>query len=91
MRPGEQAGDRARPAPEPARWEVDSHRPLVAALAAHDEAALVRAVDEHFAVLQARPYDGFRAARFRELIDHEEFGVLRALLATRAAATVDAT
>jgi hypothetical protein len=59
----------------------------VAALAARDEQAIVEAVDEHFAVLQARPYDGFRAARFRELIDHEEFGVLRALLASRSAAT----
>jgi GntR family transcriptional regulator, transcriptional repressor for pyruvate dehydrogenase complex len=74
-----------RPAPDRERWEVDSHRPLVAALDARDEQRLVEAVDEHFAVLQAPPYDSFRAARFRELIDHEEFGVLRALLATRAA------
>src|SRR5919197_358441 len=78
-----------RPAPVRERWEVDSHRTLVAALAARDEQRLVEAVEEHFAVLQAPPYDNFRAARFRELIDHEEFGVLRALLASRAATTGD--
>lgn len=76
----------ARPAPDPERWEVDSHRPLVEAMPGRDERRLIEAVDGHFAVLQAPPYDRFRAARFRELIDHEEFGVLRGLLATRAAA-----
>src|SRR5919108_2106956 len=57
------------PSPDPARWEVDSHRPLVEALRARDEGALVRAVEEHFAVLRAGPYQRFRAALFRELLD----------------------
>ncbi len=74
-----------RPAPLVERWEVDSHRPLPAALRMRDEERLVQAVDHHFAVLQGDAYDRFRAARFRELIDHEDFGVLRGLLATRAA------
>jgi GntR family transcriptional repressor for pyruvate dehydrogenase complex len=75
-----------RPVPEPARWEVDSHRPLVDALRHRDEQALVEAVDHHFAVLEGAPYEAFRASRFHELIDHEEFGVLRGVLASRAAA-----
>ena len=73
-----------RPAPDPARWEVDSHRPLVKALGARDEQQLVEAVDAHFAVLKTQAYDGFRASLFRELIDHREFGVLRELLRRRA-------
>lgn len=75
-----------RPTPDPERWEVDSHRPLVEATRARDEEALVRAVEHHFAVLRGGHYDGFRAARFRELLDHHEFAVLRRVLATRAAA-----
>jgi GntR family transcriptional regulator, transcriptional repressor for pyruvate dehydrogenase complex len=78
-----------RPAPIRERWEVESHRPLVESLAARDERQLVEAVDHHFAVLQAAPYDKFRASRFRELIDHAEFGVLRGLLTSRAAAAQD--
>jgi DNA-binding FadR family transcriptional regulator len=76
-----------RPTPDPARWEVDSHRPLVDALRVHDEHALVRAVEHHFAVLRGGAYDGFRATRFRELLDHREFAVLRGLLRDRGAAT----
>jgi GntR family transcriptional repressor for pyruvate dehydrogenase complex len=74
----------ARPAPDPARWEVDSHRPLVAALRARDEQRLVEAVDIHFAALQTESYDGFRAGLFRQLLDHQEFGALRELLRHRA-------
>jgi GntR family transcriptional regulator, transcriptional repressor for pyruvate dehydrogenase complex len=74
-----------RPAPDPERWEVDSHRPLVAALRAHDEQHLVRAVDEHFAVLRGDAYDRFRAARFRELLGLEDFASLRGVLTRRAA------
>lgn len=75
-----------RPSPDAAFWEVDSHRPLVAALDARDEQALVRAVEHHFAVLRAPAYDRFRTARFCELLDHQEFAVLRGVLAGRAAA-----
>jgi GntR family transcriptional repressor for pyruvate dehydrogenase complex len=74
-----------RPAPDPARWEVDSHRPLVRALRARDEQQLVEAVDHHFAVLRSEAYDGFRAAMFRQLLDHEDFAALRGLLTSRAA------
>src|SRR5918992_578343 len=58
-----------RPAPDPARWEVDSHRPLVEALRARDEVALGEAVDHHFSVLKTQAYASFRASLFRELID----------------------
>jgi GntR family transcriptional repressor for pyruvate dehydrogenase complex len=75
-----------RPAPDPARWEVESHRPLVEALQARDEGALGQAVDYHFSVLRGGAYDRFRAARFRELLDHREFALLRGLLTSRAAA-----
>jgi GntR family transcriptional repressor for pyruvate dehydrogenase complex len=75
-----------RPAPDPARWEVDSHRPLLAALRARDEQLLLEAVDIHFAALRTEAYDSFRAGLFRELLDHQEFGALRALLTRRAAA-----
>jgi GntR family transcriptional regulator, transcriptional repressor for pyruvate dehydrogenase complex len=75
-----------RPAPEPARWEVDSHQPLVEALRARDEGALVEAVDYHFSVLRGGAYDRFRVARFRELLNHQEFALLRGLLTSRAAA-----
>jgi GntR family transcriptional regulator, transcriptional repressor for pyruvate dehydrogenase complex len=75
-----------RPAPDPERWEVDSHRPLVAALRARDEAALVLAVEHHFAVLRGSAYDGFRASRFRDVLNHEDFALLRGVLTTRAAA-----
>jgi DNA-binding FadR family transcriptional regulator len=75
-----------RPSPDPAFWEVDSHRPLVDALGARDERALVQAVEHHFAVLRAPAYDRFRTARFCELLDHQEFAVLRGVLAGRAAA-----
>ncbi|MGH2948350.1 MAG: FadR/GntR family transcriptional regulator [Solirubrobacteraceae bacterium] len=74
-----------RPTPDPARWEVDSHRPLVEAARAHDEPALVRAVEHHFAVLRGGVYDRFRATRFRELLDHRDFAVLRGVLTSRAA------
>jgi DNA-binding GntR family transcriptional regulator len=74
-----------RPAPDPARWEVDSHRPLVRALRARDEQQLVEAVDHHFAVLRVEAYDGFRAAMFRQLLDHQDFAALRGLLTSRAA------
>lgn len=76
-----------RPSPDPARWEVDSHRPLVEALRARDEVALGEAVDHHFAVLRGGAYDRFRATRFRELLDHQEFALLRGILTSRAAAT----
>jgi GntR family transcriptional regulator, transcriptional repressor for pyruvate dehydrogenase complex len=75
-----------RPSPDPAFWEVESHRPLVAALGARDERALVQAVEHHFAVLRTAAYERFRAARFRELLDHREFALLRGVLAGRAAA-----
>jgi GntR family transcriptional repressor for pyruvate dehydrogenase complex len=75
-----------RPSPDPARWEVESHRPLVEALRARDERGLEQAVDHHFAVLRGGAYDGFRRARFRDLLDHREFALLRGLLTTRAAA-----
>lgn len=75
-----------RPSPEPARWEVESHRPLVEALRAHDERALVEAVDHHFSVLRGGAYDSFRLARLRDLLDHHEFALLRGLLTTRATA-----
>ena len=75
-----------RPAPDPARWEVDSHRPLVEALRARDEGALGHAVDYHFSVLRGGAYDRFRVARLRELLDHQEFALLRGLLTSRAAA-----
>jgi DNA-binding GntR family transcriptional regulator len=75
-----------RPSPDPEFWEVESHRPLVDALDVRDERALVQAVEHHFAVLRAAAYDRFRAARFRELLDHQEFAVLRGVLAGRAAA-----
>jgi GntR family transcriptional regulator, transcriptional repressor for pyruvate dehydrogenase complex len=75
-----------RPSPDPERWEVDSHRPLVDALRARDERMLVEAVEYHFAVLRSAPYERFRAASFRELLDYEEFAVLRAVLTSRAAA-----
>jgi GntR family transcriptional repressor for pyruvate dehydrogenase complex len=74
-----------RPTPDPERWEVESHRPLVEAARALDEPALVRAVEHHFAVLRGGVYDGFRATRFRDLLDHQEFAVLRRVLTTRAA------
>jgi len=73
-----------RPAPIAERWEIDSHRPLLDALRARDEQGLIQAVDDHFAVLRADAYDGFRAARFRELFDYEDFAVLRGLLTKRA-------
>jgi DNA-binding GntR family transcriptional regulator len=72
------------PSPDPARWEVDSHRPLVEALRARDEQRLVQAVDNHFAVLRAKPYDRFRASLFRELLDYQDFETLRRLLTSRA-------
>jgi|SRR5215211_475127 len=75
-----------RPSPDPARWEVESHRPLVEALRARDERALDRAVDEHFAVLRGEAYDDFRAERFRELLDHRDFALLRGILTSRAVA-----
>lgn len=75
-----------RPAPDPERWEVDSHRPLVAALRERDEAALVRAVEGHFAILRGGAYDRFRASRFRDVLDHGDFALLRGVLASRAAA-----
>src|ERR687891_1638619 len=75
-----------RPSPDPARWEVESHRPLVEALRARDERALVKAVEYHFSVLRGGAYDGFRRARFRELLDHHEFALLRGVLTSRAAA-----
>lgn len=75
-----------RPAPDPARWEVESHRPLVEALRARDEQRLVDAVDIHFAALETDAYSDFRAGLFRDLLDHREFGVLRELLSRRAAA-----
>jgi DNA-binding GntR family transcriptional regulator len=75
-----------RPSPDPARWEVESHRPLVEALRARDERALVEAVEHHFSVLRGGAYDGFRRARFRELLDHREFALLRGVLTSRAAA-----
>jgi GntR family transcriptional regulator, transcriptional repressor for pyruvate dehydrogenase complex len=75
-----------RPAPDPARWEVESHRPLVEALGARDERALVEAVEHHFSVLRGGAYDDFRRNRFCELLDHREFALLRGLLTSRAAA-----
>jgi GntR family transcriptional repressor for pyruvate dehydrogenase complex len=74
-----------RPTPDPARWEVDSHRPLVEAARARDETALVWAVEHHFAVLHGDDYDRFRAARLRDLLDHQDFAVLRGVLTSRAA------
>jgi len=74
-----------RPAPDPARWEVDSHRSLLKALRMRDEQRLVAAVDDHFAVLQVEAYDSFRAAMFRELLGYRDFALLRGLLASRAA------
>jgi GntR family transcriptional repressor for pyruvate dehydrogenase complex len=76
-----------RPSPDPARWEVDSHRPLVDAMRARDEGALVQAVERHFAVLRAAAYDHFRAARFRELLDYQDFALLRGVLTGRATTT----
>ena len=73
-----------RPAPDPDRWELPSHRPMLEALRAGDENALVQAVTHHYAVLRGGPYDRFRASRFRELLDHRDFAVLRALLRSRA-------
>src|ERR687892_1476377 len=75
-----------RPSPDPARWEVDSHRPLVEALRARDEGALMDAVEHHFAVLRGGAYDDFRLRRFCDLLDHQEFALLRGLLTSRAAA-----
>jgi GntR family transcriptional repressor for pyruvate dehydrogenase complex len=75
-----------RPSPDPARWEVESHRPLVEALRARDERALVEAVEHHFSVLRGGAYDDFRLARFRDLLDHREFALLRGLLTIRATA-----
>jgi GntR family transcriptional repressor for pyruvate dehydrogenase complex len=75
-----------RPQPDPERWEVESHRPLVEALSARDEKALIAAVEFHFSVLRGGAYDGFRQARFRELLDHQDFLVLRGILTSRAAA-----
>jgi GntR family transcriptional repressor for pyruvate dehydrogenase complex len=75
-----------RPSPDPARWEVESHRPLVGALRALDERALVEAVEHHFSVLRGGVYDGFRDTGFRELLDHREFALLRGLLTSRATA-----
>jgi DNA-binding FadR family transcriptional regulator len=75
-----------RPSPDPARWEVESHRPLVEALRARDEEALDRAVDVHFGVLRGAAYDEFRAERFCELLDHRDFALLRGILTSRAAA-----
>ena len=74
-----------RPTPDPQRWEVESHRPLLEAVRAGDEAALVRAVEHHFAVLRGGGFDRFRATPFRELLDHEDFAVLRGVLTSRAA------
>jgi GntR family transcriptional regulator, transcriptional repressor for pyruvate dehydrogenase complex len=73
-----------RPAPDPERWEVDSHRPLVEALRARDEAELVQAVEDHFAVLRGGAYDRFRASRFRDVLNYEDFALLRGVLASRA-------
>jgi GntR family transcriptional regulator, transcriptional repressor for pyruvate dehydrogenase complex len=75
-----------RPSPDPARWEVESHRPLVEALRARDERALVEAVQHHFSVLRGGAYDSFRLARLRELLDHREFALLRGMLTSRATA-----
>jgi DNA-binding FadR family transcriptional regulator len=72
------------PSPDPARWEVDSHRPLLEALRMRDEQRLVQAVDDHFAVLRAEPYADFRAALFRELLDYQDLSTLRRLLTIRA-------
>src|SRR6266540_4369972 len=55
-------------------------------LRARDGGALGHAVDHHFSVLRGGAYDRFRAARFRELLDHREFALLRGLLTSRAAA-----
>jgi len=76
----------ARPAPDPERWEVDSHRPLVEAVRARDEEALGEAVDNHFAVLRSGAYSRFRKARFSELLEHQDFALLREILANRSAA-----
>ena len=75
-----------RPSPDPAFWEVDSHRPLVEALSARDEQALLEAVAHHFSVLRGGAYDDFRAARFCDLLDHREFALLRGFLTSRATA-----
>jgi DNA-binding FadR family transcriptional regulator len=80
-----------RSTPDPERWELPSHRPMLEALRAGDEEGLVRAVHHHYEVLRGGPYDGFRAARFRELLDHEDFAVLRGLLRSRATATEEAS
>ena len=74
-----------RPSPDPERWEVESHRPLVDALSARDEGALVAAVGHHFAVLRGGEYDSFRLARFREVLGQEDFAALRGILTSRAA------
>ena len=80
-----------RPSPDPERWEVPSHAPMLEALGNGDEASLVDAVHHHYRVLRSGPYDSFRAARFRELLDHRDFATLRALLRSRAAATEEAS
>lgn len=78
-----------RPQPDRARWEVDSHRPLIEALRRRDEEGLVRAVERHFDVLEGRAYNKFRKAHFRDLVEHQDFGVLRELLTARAARAED--
>jgi hypothetical protein len=80
-----------RAAPDPERWELSSHPPMLEALRARDEEALVRAVHDHYEVLRGGPYDRFRAARFRELLDHEDFAVLRGLLRSRATTLEEAS
>lgn len=80
-----------RAAPDPERWELPSHRPMLDALRARDEEGLVLAIHYHYGVLRGGPYDRFRAARFRELLDHQDFSVLRGLLRSRAAAIEEAS
>ncbi len=80
-----------RAAPDPERWELESHRPMLEALRAGDEDGLVAAVHHHYGVLRGGPYDRFRAARSRELLDHEDFAMLRGLLRSRATTVEEAS
>jgi GntR family transcriptional repressor for pyruvate dehydrogenase complex len=79
-----------RPASDPARFELESHPPILAALRAGDTTRLISAIDAHFAVLEGPAYRRFRRARFREVLAHEDFALLRGRLTTRAIAAQEA-
>lgn len=73
-----------RPTAHPARFEFESHLPVLAALRARELELLQEAIDAHFAVLSGPAYRALRSARFHELLDHEDFVLLRGRLASRA-------